>query len=536
MESSESGDRENGYSAFVSYASANRESAETIAASLEASGLTCWIAPRNIRPGAEYGEEILRGIDRSKTFILVLSEAANLSAHVRREVERAASKGKAIYPVRIEDVPPSPKLEYFIAMHHWLDAWDGMLDEHGQRLAAAIASEEEWIGNKVIKRRRWVSGGVLTLVAGLIVAGAVIFGGDVRRYLSDTSEQARQELQDTGISVNAAGLADAVRGADAPALALFSQAGIGSGAITSAFSDKDVAKEFFENSKGNSEATNWLRTVLATVLDPNATVDNDYYEQEGLIRVALRAGNFDGVLALLDAGASPHTYQNLWFTYHELAMAVLPYSYIDAYGGFSAEEKALLAQAFIDAGAVIALPDVTNLREKDLSRYSQFGEALKMRDEIKSLYGLDVPNPSSICEAKDTPICLEASRRSGFDWCAFARALPRRVSAGGDSSYYNFLEFDLVQLINVVDDKAYILSTLTNGYRPGYGFIEISKDMKRWHVYKFSTPAAGMGHCKKDENGYQRDDCWRRVEFEQTEDDAILKMFDYYDYTKTYCE
>lgn len=53
----ENGNPEKGYSAFISHASADREAANAIAASLEAKGLTCWIAPRDVRPGAEYPAE-----------------------------------------------------------------------------------------------------------------------------------------------------------------------------------------------------------------------------------------------------------------------------------------------------------------------------------------------------------------------------------------------------------------------------------------------------------------------------------------------
>lgn len=95
-----------GYSAFISHASQDRSTAEEVAAHLEEKGYRCWIAPRDVRPGEEYAVEIIRGIERSKCFVLLLSEASNLSANVRREVERAASKAKPIYPVRLEDVPP----------------------------------------------------------------------------------------------------------------------------------------------------------------------------------------------------------------------------------------------------------------------------------------------------------------------------------------------------------------------------------------------------------------------------------------------
>jgi hypothetical protein len=127
-------DRSTAYSAFISYASANRDKAEQICASLEERGLVCWIAPRNVRAGREYGDEIIQGLERSAAVVVVLSEAANTSVFVLREIERAVSKDINVVPVRIEEVTPSPGLELFISGTHWLDVWRGNWNDHMDRL------------------------------------------------------------------------------------------------------------------------------------------------------------------------------------------------------------------------------------------------------------------------------------------------------------------------------------------------------------------------------------------------------------------
>jgi len=122
------------YSAFISYASDNRDKADEICASLERRGLVCWMAPRDIRAGREYGDEIIHGLERSAAVVLVLSHAANTSMFVLREVERAISKDINVVPVRIEEVTPSPGLELFISGTHWMDVWRGDWDDHMDRL------------------------------------------------------------------------------------------------------------------------------------------------------------------------------------------------------------------------------------------------------------------------------------------------------------------------------------------------------------------------------------------------------------------
>ncbi len=165
------------YSAFVSYASENRDKADDICASLEAHGLVCWIAPRDVRAGREYADEIIRGLEHSAAVVLVLSEAANASVFVRREIERAVSKQKPVFPVRIEEVLPSPGLELFISGTHWLDAWQGRWDDHMDRLArdlgdtpTATPVSHESSGRRSVPDRRsfplaYVASGLALVVA-----------------------------------------------------------------------------------------------------------------------------------------------------------------------------------------------------------------------------------------------------------------------------------------------------------------------------------------------------------------------------------
>ncbi len=72
--------------------------------------------------------------------VLVFSASSNGSAQVRREVERAAHKDVRILPFRIEDVPPSKSLEYFLSTQHWLDAFPGPLEPHFTRLCTHLGA------------------------------------------------------------------------------------------------------------------------------------------------------------------------------------------------------------------------------------------------------------------------------------------------------------------------------------------------------------------------------------------------------------
>src|SRR5690242_4413773 len=130
-----------GWDAFISYSSKDKRAAETTCATLEAAGLRCWIAPRNISPGVEYATAIVDGIDNSRVVVVIFSSSANASADVRREVQLAESRNIRIVPLRIEDVAPTEAMAYFLSAVQWIDALAPPLAAHLQSLAVAIKAQ-----------------------------------------------------------------------------------------------------------------------------------------------------------------------------------------------------------------------------------------------------------------------------------------------------------------------------------------------------------------------------------------------------------
>jgi hypothetical protein len=56
--------------------------------------MRCWIAPRDVPPGARFGEAIVGVIERSVAVVLIFSEHANTTEHVMSEVEPLADGAK----------------------------------------------------------------------------------------------------------------------------------------------------------------------------------------------------------------------------------------------------------------------------------------------------------------------------------------------------------------------------------------------------------------------------------------------------------
>jgi hypothetical protein len=123
---------------FISYANANKGWALAACAVLEGRGIRCWIAPRNISPGTEWGAAIIEAIDVCRIMVLMFSGQANESPQVRREVERAVSKGLIVFPCRVEDAQPVGAMEYALSNTHWLDVFTPPVEEQMNRLADSV--------------------------------------------------------------------------------------------------------------------------------------------------------------------------------------------------------------------------------------------------------------------------------------------------------------------------------------------------------------------------------------------------------------
>ena len=128
-----------GHDVFLSHSHADKVFADAICHKLEANGIRCWVAPRDIRPSEDWAEAIINAMDSARILVLVFSSSSNTSPQVRREVERAVNKGLQVLPFRIENVPLSKSLEYFISTQHWLDAIDGELEFHLGQLHECIS-------------------------------------------------------------------------------------------------------------------------------------------------------------------------------------------------------------------------------------------------------------------------------------------------------------------------------------------------------------------------------------------------------------
>jgi len=125
---------------FVSYSVKDKVVADSIVATLERNSIRCWYAPRDIKPGADWGKAISNAIKASRFFILVFSNHANRSQRVLDELNFAISCEAIIIPFRIENLEPSDAMMLHLSSRHWLDAYDPSWKEYLTKLVQTISS------------------------------------------------------------------------------------------------------------------------------------------------------------------------------------------------------------------------------------------------------------------------------------------------------------------------------------------------------------------------------------------------------------
>jgi len=215
---------------FVSYSSNDQQAALAVLHGLEARGVRCWIAPRDIPPGAIWAQAIMDGIAGCRALVVVFSTSANRSAHVLNEVDAAVRKGAIVIPFRIEDVAPDGALEYHLRSRHWLDALTPDLSRHVSKLADQLEqilqgprpdpptppprpmpADLPTRGARRTTRnehtlRRWRRGGSVAVIALLLWAGWLTRDHSVDRHTFTVREVSRSGANQTTLEVQAHGL------------------------------------------------------------------------------------------------------------------------------------------------------------------------------------------------------------------------------------------------------------------------------------------------------------------------------------------
>ncbi|HLY55141.1 MAG TPA: toll/interleukin-1 receptor domain-containing protein [Stellaceae bacterium] len=131
---------------FISYSSKDAKVAGTVCEALERRGLKCWISSRNIEPGQNFQQAIVRAIRAARVMVLVFTTNANNSNEIMKEVALAGQYQLMVIPVRVEDVLPNDAFAYEFATRQWIDLfqdWERSIERLAQQIAISQQPEAE---------------------------------------------------------------------------------------------------------------------------------------------------------------------------------------------------------------------------------------------------------------------------------------------------------------------------------------------------------------------------------------------------------
>lgn len=113
---------------FISYSSNEYEVANIVRTALKANGITFWMAPESIPGGSNYMEVIPTAISESKILVLLLSESAQNSKWVPKEIEQALNNNLIIIPFQIENCKINNMFNFIIGNSQRILAYMSLQD------------------------------------------------------------------------------------------------------------------------------------------------------------------------------------------------------------------------------------------------------------------------------------------------------------------------------------------------------------------------------------------------------------------------
>lgn len=128
--------------AFISYASSDKNIADNLCSKLEQNGIKVWYAPRDV--SGAYASSIVQAIDVASHFIVILSRNSISSEHVLNEIDLAFQhlpNNIKFKPLRIDNAMFTPSFTYYLSRQHWMDATDPPLEDRLNEFVSSLLSD-----------------------------------------------------------------------------------------------------------------------------------------------------------------------------------------------------------------------------------------------------------------------------------------------------------------------------------------------------------------------------------------------------------
>ncbi len=125
---------------FISYAHADNAAVTPVVEVVKENGREVWIDKTGLQTGDSWAGEIVRAIKSAGGIMVMCSQRAFESDHVKRELYLADRYKKPLAPVFLEAAQPPEDLEYFFAGVQWLELYKLPEGERKAAIGRALAA------------------------------------------------------------------------------------------------------------------------------------------------------------------------------------------------------------------------------------------------------------------------------------------------------------------------------------------------------------------------------------------------------------
>ncbi len=142
---------------FISHSSEDGSIAGELAANLQQLGISCWIAPRDIPPGADWAESIMQGIEKADAFLILATGSSLSSSQVRRETEKASNLDLPVITALFQTGKPPGWLLYYTSSDNLIHLSEESVPQAALRIMSMLqkpSARGVSHGGELIPRRR----------------------------------------------------------------------------------------------------------------------------------------------------------------------------------------------------------------------------------------------------------------------------------------------------------------------------------------------------------------------------------------------
>ena len=183
--------KESSLEVFISYSRADSDFARRLNDALLEVGKLTWFDQESIASGADFQQEIYRGIENSDNFVFIISPRSVNSPYCSEEVEYAQSLHKRIITVVYQEVPPDD-LHPVLAKIQWIDfnQNDGDFSANFPQLVRTIHTDRDHVHSHTKWARESREWAQRDKTADLLLRGSELLLA--QKWLEETEQEKKQ--------------------------------------------------------------------------------------------------------------------------------------------------------------------------------------------------------------------------------------------------------------------------------------------------------------------------------------------------------